>query len=45
MILYTSAKAEITHDASLQRDHSEMIVKETMQIISSLSYRMIFNFA
>lgn len=33
-ILYTSAKTEITHDASVQLDHSEMIVYVTMQIVS-----------
>lgn len=27
-----SAKTQITHDASVQRDHSDMIVHVTMQI-------------
>lgn len=36
-VLYTSAKTEITHDASVQLDHSETIVYVTMQITSSLS--------
>lgn len=36
-ILYTSAKTEITHDASVQLDHSDMNVYEIMQIIPCLS--------
>lgn len=39
-----SAKTEITHDALLQRDHSDMIVYETIQITPSLSGDWFFTF-
>lgn len=41
-ILPTSANADVSHDASVQRDHSEMIVHVTMQIFSVRRFILTF---